>query len=706
MRLLLICLMVACLSVSLVPPAFTAVPASMNVQGRLTDLAGAPLPSGDKTFTFRIYDAEISGIRVWPGAGGEVQVIATDDAGLWTANVGAALGLTDAVFADTVRWLEVTVNDGLNPSVTLPRVRIVTGTYAHRVSTVDGAGGGTITSKVSIGTGHVNTGAGAFVAGETNEATGDYSAVGGGNHNFARGVNSVVGGGGSSNDADSNSAIGDVTAIGGGRGNVATGWYATIAGGSNNDASGGASAISGGVYNRAIGSWSVIGGGQRNSAEDSAATVAGGWGNEASGAFSFIGGGGGRRTSNGNTASGSWTTIGGGISNAAYGVLSAVCGGYSNSAGEEGSAIGGGYDNEARADYATVAGGRENSAMAQGSSVSGGRFNKARGDFSTICGGGGYSEFDSNMTSGVAATVVGGRQNLATGDRSLAAGYRAHAIHDGAFVWSDGAGGALFTSTGINQFLVKAAGGMAIGSDDPGTTTVLEVSDMYHSSYIEMIRFQSATDPDPGDDIIVIEAPSTAPDDFQFIECERGSDQKVRLWGNGNITADGTITGGGADMAEMVFVSTGARSVEPGDVMVIDRNNPRALTRSATARTTLVAGIYSSAPGFVASEHDWDQLALDRGLVRAASAEEETRAVPVMEVAAAIGEIPLAVVGIVPCKVTAENGPIRPGDLLVTSNTPGHAMRDNNPSVGTVIGKAMGGLRSGTGTVDVLVTLQ
>jgi len=31
------------------------------------------------------------------------------------------------------------------------------------------------------------------------------------------------------------------------------------------------------------------------------------------------------------------------------------------------------------------------------------------------------------------------------------------------------------------------------------------------------------------------------------------------------------------------------------------------------------------------------------------------------------GEVPLAMVGIVPCKATAENGAIRRGDLLVTS---------------------------------------
>jgi hypothetical protein len=76
------------------------------------------------------------------------------------------------------------------------------------------------------------------------------------------------------------------------------------------------------------------------------------------------------------------------------------------------------------------------------------------------------------------------------------------------------------------------------------------------------------------------------------------------------------------------------------------------------------------------------------------------------DMASEFDEVPLAVVGIVPCKVTAENGAISPGDLLVTSSTPGHAMRDDDPTVGTVIGKALGSLGVGEGVIDVLVTLQ
>jgi hypothetical protein len=63
--------------------------------------------------------------------------------------------------------------------------------------------------------------------------------------------------------------------------------------------------------------------------------------------------------------------------------------------------------------------------------------------------------------------------------------------------------------------------------------------------------------------------------------------------------------------------------------------------------------------------------------------------------------------GRVPTKVSAENGPIRVGDLLVTSSTPGYAMRgtDRTQMMGAVIGKALEPLDSGTGTIMVLVTL-
>ena len=69
--------------------------------------------------------------------------------------------------------------------------------------------------------------------------------------------------------------------------------------------------------------------------------------------------------------------------------------------------------------------------------------------------------------------------------------------------------------------------------------------------------------------------------------------------------------------------------------------------------------------------------------------------------------VPLAVVGVVPVKASAENGPIRPGDMLVASSTPGHAMRAGvRPQVGRVVGKALSGLAQGVGQVKLLVMMQ
>jgi hypothetical protein len=69
---------------------------------------------------------------------------------------------------------------------------------------------------------------------------------------------------------------------------------------------------------------------------------------------------------------------------------------------------------------------------------------------------------------------------------------------------------------------------------------------------------------------------------------------------------------------------------------------------------------------------------------------------------------PVALLGAVPCKVTDEGGPIRPGDLLTPSSRPGHAMRaaDGTHAPGTIVGKALGAHDAGTGKIEVFVMLR
>jgi hypothetical protein len=61
----------------------------------------------------------------------------------------------------------------------------------------------------------------------------------------------------------------------------------------------------------------------------------------------------------------------------------------------------------------------------------------------------------------------------------------------------------------------------------------------------------------------------------------------------------------------------------------------------------------------------------------------------------------LALQGRVPCKVI---GKVEKGDLLVTSAIAGYAIVNNDPSVGTVIGKAVGSKQDGDrGIVEIVV---
>jgi hypothetical protein len=133
---------------------------------------------------------------------------------------------------------------------------------------------------------------------------------------------------------------------------------------------------------------------------------------------------------------------------------------------------------------------------------------------------------------------------------------------------------------------------------------------------------------------------------------------------------------------------------------------------------TTAGAIRTSSGGFdaVSPSHGdvaaGDVLTLDvSGAVRRTSTAGDVTVVGIAVGSPVAGEdgapkVPFAVAGIVSCRVDASHGAIMPGDLLVSSPTPGHAMRSDAPRPGTIVGKAMEALASGTGTVRVLVTLR
>jgi hypothetical protein len=373
---------------------------------------------------------------------------------------------------------------------------------------------------------------GVIGGGFKNIASGNYSIVSGGNNNAASGAGAFVGGGGyDSTSIGGNKAQGNASTIGGGitntitasgayafigggrqntvAGNYSTiggGWfnsitstglvYAFIGGGTINQANGYASLVSGGAGNIADGSFSTVAGGRLNIASNTDATIGGGQANIASGYDATVGGG------QGNTASHYYSTVSGGAGNIADGHSASVSGGANNIASGAGafvggggydgslisgnkalgpaSTIGGGYGNfiTTTANYATVSGGSNNIASSYYTIVGGGTQNIASSDYATASGGevntasghastvsGGFN----NTASGWYATIPGGDSNIAQGTYSFAAGHYAYALHDGTFVWADAIGQAI-SSTANNQFIIRASGGVGIGTNAPSTS--------------------------------------------------------------------------------------------------------------------------------------------------------------------------------------------------------------------------------------------
>lgn len=156
------------------------------------------------------------------------------------------------------------------------------------------------------------------------------------------------------------------------------------------------------------------------------------------------------------------------------------------------------------------------------------------------------------------------------------------------------------------------------------------------------------------------------------------------IFPNGDVQSvawNGTLCGG--DYAESVDVTGKREEYEPGDVLIVDPQNPAHFLKSSQPYSTSVSGVYSTKPGLIGRRQTTDPKD-------------------------SASEIPMAMVGIVPTKASAENGPIRPGDILVTSSTLGHAMKgtDRSQFTGAIVGKALGSLDSGTGVIEVLVSLQ
>jgi hypothetical protein len=159
---------------------------------------------------------------------------------------------------------------------------------------------------------------------------------------------------------------------------------------------------------------------------------------------------------------------------------------------------------------------------------------------------------------------------------------------------------------------------------------------------------------------------------------------KLHLVGDGTVTGNLTVTGNIAakyqDVAEWVPAT---QALPPGTVVTLDPTKSNHVEASSKAYDTRVAGVISAQPGIAVGERGDNKVLV-------------------------------ATTGRVKVKVDATRAPICIGDLLVTGETPGVAMKSEPITVGgrqmhspgTLIGKALEPLQKGRGEILVLLSLQ
>ena len=170
---------------------------------------------------------------------------------------------------------------------------------------------------------------------------------------------------------------------------------------------------------------------------------------------------------------------------------------------------------------------------------------------------------------------------------------------------------------------------------------------------------------------------------------QSGGFNAARIDKTGRGFFDGGTQNSGADLAEAFDVEGSPADYEPGDVLLISTTTDRTLVKSTQAYSTLVAGVYATKPGVLLTE---DQVA----------ANAITGANPLLR------QIPMGVIGVIPTKVCNQNGPVKRGDILVTSDKPGYAMKAdlNILKPGQAIGKALEEFNGVTGRIRVLVNVK
>lgn len=163
-------------------------------------------------------------------------------------------------------------------------------------------------------------------------------------------------------------------------------------------------------------------------------------------------------------------------------------------------------------------------------------------------------------------------------------------------------------------------------------------------------------------------------DDLLIFTHSGASGDIMSLNPNGNVAANGSFLSNQWDLAEYTPTSD---DVEPGDVVVFDKENNETIKLSSSAYSMQIAGVISTEPGLIMGTGGLDKEP--------------------------VGEL-LTLAGRVPVKVSAENGDISIGDPLTTSSQAGVAMKATE--AGMILGYAMEDyLGAGTGKIVAMINV-
>lgn len=377
--------------------------------------------------------------------------------------------------------------------------------------------------------------------------------------------------------------------------------------------------------------------------------------------------------------------------------------------------------------------------------------NTVTNDFGTV--GGGYSNL-----AGYGATVPGGYENIAGGTASFAAGSYAQALHNNSFVWSDGS--STYSSTGPDQFLIQASGGVGIGTVSApqqylsvrGGLNIDQANDnngVINNGNTNGYGLTFGSGSGEG-----IASKRTSGGNQYGLDFYTSFNDEMSIANNGNVTINGgqLFLAAGSTTAEgyglgywtglpgtpygvdgpFLYGYTGGAlgAVGPttvclswdfsGDVWVSNNCSVASLTIRGGADLAepfpMSAAPSEMQPGSVVVIDDQHP-----GQLKLSNQPYDTRVAGVVSGANGIhpgiqmqqegmlgGGKNVALTGRVYVRVDASYGAIQPGDFLTTSATPGCAMKvtDHERAQGAILGKAMTGLSHGSGMVLVLVTLQ